>query len=88
MTTSLSLIALPDGKELDHRLGKLRSKKCMHEALAHSQVYMHVYKKHSLFMCSSSLHVLKKYLHACNLELHACNLELHACMGELHFQTA
>ena len=44
MTTSLSLIALPDGKELYHRLGKLRSKKCMHDADTQSSVHACIQK--------------------------------------------
>ena len=49
MTTSLSLIALPDGKELDHRLRKLRSKKCMHDADTVKCTCM--YTKSTLCLC-------------------------------------
>ena len=44
----------------------------------HSQVYMHVYKKHSLFMCSSSLHVFK--ISACMQSGAACMQSGAACM--------
>ena len=46
----------------------------------HSQVYMHVYKKHSLFMCSSSLHVLIKKVSACMQSGTACMQSGAACM--------